>query len=838
MVIILLQFTLLLLSIVIFFTFALSITILFFPKIIIKVIREKGFFYTFFLVIAIGFTGNAFLGYILDLMRALYWYYHFGITILLIIIVFWKRSYVLNFLLERLNDVFKNVFTRKYWNRNTFSKIMIISPILIILYFNLFLYPILRYSLPLTDPYYTMFIDQYIISNHYLYDPIFPHFYPYGIYYNIFFFSSYCPFNLFWIMKFFGPVVNSLTIIFFGLFISDITKSFLAGIGSILVWLSSYLISTFGVLTVASCFGMYLAIASFSIFFLHLSEPKDKYDDKNSIIFCSGFLLGGGFLYHSIVGGLFPIFGYIFYFLYEIVKKRKIYNTLKFFAALIITALPYIILFRNFTFLFKFLDIINNNGDLTISVPSNFLLSLIFIDFNWDLRLGLNLIDIWGPASIFFLISILSFYLIKDYSKQFIFFFGLTFITTFWIFNPLIINSVPLRDFLDSIYLSARGNYYMVIVISFFTGIAVKSINSVFKKFLKYKRTRNKELRIIIKLIPTFLIITLLINQTHISYSRSLSFKDIPGSHWYNPIDDGYSECLNWLNINAPRSSSVIIPNIDYWKFFDPIRIYRYHQAMAPYINFNENSFLYQYLDLEEANKTLTNLWIKASAGDSITEFSSSKGWFDYFPEYYKLNKKHFVSEWENQSNVVHLEKSGGSGYIFYDSSISSLELKIYFPNSTSGLVYITFVGNDYSNGFRFNIESDEVYLHARYNSSFIFTGISFSTNEWIHIKITSLPLSIFMNSTEIWKNETTCFLINKVLIGLTDYSFYINDLLIPTESLLKLQDEVINDLNNTNFIICFYDLAEFLEYFYKIKSLLDIFISRNKKFSILKVNY
>lgn len=838
--IIFLQITQLLFSILIFFGFAISISLLLFPKLIIKIAREKGLLYTFFIVIAVGFTGNAILGYILDLLRALYWYYHFGITILLILIILWKKRYELNILLDRLINLVRRVFSKKNWNRSNIIKITILCSIFIIIFFNLFFYPLLHYSIPLTDPYYTMYIVRFILNNHYLYDTAGGyHFYPYGIFYNIFFFSSYSPINLFWIMKFFGPLILSLSILFMSLIIYNITNNFLATVGSLLVWLSAPIISTFGVLTVSSSFGIFLGISSFSIFVFHLSETRNNYINKNSIIICSGFLLGGGFLYHSIVGGFYPLFGYIFYFIYEIIKKRRIFNPLKFIIALVLTMLPYIILFRLPDILINDLfELGNTNGNLIMIIPKTFLLSVPLINFKLDINFGINLIDIWGPSAIFFIISIFSIIRVRYHFKQIIFFLGLILISLFWIFNPIVINSIPIRDVLDkNIYETLRGNYYLVIAISFFTGIALKSINSVFKKVSNIRWKWEREFKLVKKLIPTALIMTVLINQFYISYSKTLSSKTIYGSNWPNPIDDGYSECLNWLNINASPNSSVIIPNTDYWHFFDPARIYKYQMGMAYDINFEENTYFYQYLDHKEANSTFSKLWQNTLTGEDITHYSSNQGWFDLNSEL-TLNEKHFIPEWQNRTNVLYLEKFNGTGYIVYNSFISGLELNCYFPNKTLGSVDIVFIDPKLqSNGFRFDIQSNQVILSVRSNETFNLTGISIPTNEWIHFKIISLPnLAIFMNSIKIWEDSTNISQISKVLIGLSYYSFYINDIMIPPELIFEIRDAVINELITFDFIIFLNKFKEYIDYFYQLKMLLEIFTSIKKDFSILKI--
>jgi len=830
MIILLLQFSQLLLSITMFFGFAFSISIIIFPKLLVKIAREKGIIYVLFITIAVGFTGNAILGYLLDILKALYWFYHFVLTIFFLIIVFWKRKIELRIVLDKFRFSLRNLMSRNYWTQNKTFKMIFLCSILLIIYFNIFNYPITHYSIPLTDPHYTMYIVRFILNNHYLYETAGGyHFYPYGMYYNLYFFSSYCPVNLFWIMKFFGPITISLSMIFMGLIIYNITKNSFASIVSILVWLSSPIISTFGVLTVASSFGIFLALNSFFLFFSSFKNTKNS----KSYLRCSAFVLGGGFLYHSMVGGFFPIFGYIFYFLYEIIKKRKIYNAIIFLGILVSTLLPYIILFRlPEGLLARLLELSVSHENSVVFIPnliassSSGLIGVVSSYFNLNLYLGINLIIRWGPSSIFIFLSVLSIFLKKDYYKHIIFILGLTFISLFWIFNPIVINSIPFRNFLnENIYETLRGNYYFVIVISFFTGFAFESIHVRLKKFLNHRK--KKYIQNGKKVLFSFLFFSLLINQLYMS----LSIKTMYGSHWPNPIDDDYSECLNWLNIYAPEHSSVIIPPVDNWNFFDPIRISRYHEAMVYGAKFNDSSFFYKYLDNLEANNSFSNLWRNSLPGDSITDYSSYKGWFS------NLDQSNFISEWYNKSHVLYLEKLDGSGEIFYNSFIHSFELDAYFPNSTLGQVYLIFEGLNYNNGIKFEIESTEVKVFAINNNIETYTDFNFSTNQWLNLSFTSLPeLKLSINNTEIWRNKTAEFNIKKVVIRLIDYSFYIDELMITIESILKLQENVIIELQNTKFIIL-NEMQEFIE-------LLDIgiyntltmkFTSTNRDFSIYK---
>ena len=583
-----------LLTITIFLLFGVSLSILFFSNYLKHSLNKKKYCNIFLLVLGLTFGGNILLGYILDILLFISWYTHFvTIFIIFLITIILKQQFFLK-LIKNHKKIFIQLFKDIKRKINPFIAISLILT-LFFLFLNIINYSLTYFSISTTDPTVIMANVNYSLYHQKItYKDIYigltnwadTH-YSQGFIILLTLLSVYDPNNLFIIIKFFAPILNTISVFCLYCTLFKVTKNEKASLFGLLVFISSNFINYFFVISVAATLAIFLVFIGLYFFF-----------EMNKISKCiAGILLGSSFLCHPIIG-IFFIPGILLYFFIMFLEKKKT-NIMAFFSTYIIVLIPYILLFKYplFGIYDSIFDIIGFNGffnpqnisGLTLNNLTGIISSNLQISFYLDFKTLKSIEN--GPIILFYFFLPLLIFRFKKEKGKIIFFLITLIFSILFITNPIVINGVPLKAIIDQYWFSDRGLYFLTISSAFLSALAFKNliiiIKNIFYKFEKYKK---KPHQFKINFIFKIFIIYLIGSQAFRTINH---FNRCYGDFWPNSVPEDYTESLLWIKQNIDPENGIIVPNTSWVPSRFEI-IYFYYDAMLYKYHIELNSIFYQ----------------------------------------------------------------------------------------------------------------------------------------------------------------------------------------------------------------------------------------------------
>jgi hypothetical protein len=591
------DFLTLIISIFIFHLAGMIFGFLLCPKLFHKLMKEKRKIELYLFCVSISFAYNAFMGYILDLFWNITWYSHLTTVLIgLLGLIFRDGKKIKNYLTTLINTdkiLSKFVSIKKDQMKFLFS----IGIIILLFFITVFNIPTYYFSVPFTDPTLTMEKIQYCINyQHITWHPSAvglinwtDRHYPIGFYANMTFFCVYSPKSVYFIVKFFGPMLSILITLQIGVITYNISKNKIATIISMLCWISSFYVIVYSLITVSSNLGLFMALSAISLMVMDIPN-KEIY---------SGFILGAGIIIHSFTGGIFLFLGFLFYFLLRCRKKSYRILFLKFIFSFGCIILPYLLLFNyppygNIPSFFS--HVFNLSLYRFSSLISTTLLNLR-LQISWNWNINYNLFLFYGPFPIYYIFMI--FAIKKKNHEICIILLGLLLASVAYMVNPIVINGTPLQYTFDQLYPSSRVLIIVSIPVSIFSGIGFDILNKKIKKFFE-KMTKKHNIHFRKKnysLIFIFFLIILQLNTININIEkRNQNF-------WPNNVPDDYTETLLWLGNNLNNNDTVIVPEIE--AISNQKKLDGLHHGLAFGINFIINDTYYNISNLQNINSSI-----------------------------------------------------------------------------------------------------------------------------------------------------------------------------------------------------------------------------------------
>ena len=289
-------------------------------------------------------------------------------------------------------------------------------------------------------------------------------------------------------------------------------------------------------------------------------EPK-----SNSTIV--GIIIGGGMLIHSFTGGVVILFGIILTYCIDFLKSRKIKEILIFLGDFLLITSPYILLFRYPEVSQVISFSANIESSLLLVVTELYqtlnisIMSIPQITLIWPIAQGLNDLELYCPSLIFFIISVFAFIGSNKKNRQIPVIIGVLLVSLLYMFDPIVINGVPLITELDAIYPIERMVFFINIVIAISAALGFKKIERIIIKvkdrifatnFFQSKNLINHQY----EQYGMLIFLTVIIIGDFIQIANPS--QNYIATWWASNIPGDYGECLLYTNFHVPAQSSVI----------------------------------------------------------------------------------------------------------------------------------------------------------------------------------------------------------------------------------------------------------------------------------------